>query len=69
MKEGDRLSQLEFIVVELIKNTDELKKNTDELKTTNLRLKELVGIDSRRIAWIEHPWWKKLLGIKPAEWQ
>ncbi len=62
MKEGDRLSQLELVTVELI-------KNTDELKTVNLRLKELVEINSRRIEWIEHPWWKKLFGIKPAEWQ
>ncbi|MEM8895053.1 MAG: hypothetical protein AAGC88_10780 [Bacteroidota bacterium] len=62
MKEGDRLSQLKLITVELI-------KNTDELKTTNLRLKELVEINSKRIAWIEHPWWKKLFGIKPVEWQ
>lgn len=62
MKEGDRLSQLELITVELI-------KNTDELKTTNLRLKELVEINSRRISWIEHPWWKKLFGFKPTEWQ
>ncbi|MEQ9299175.1 MAG: hypothetical protein RIF33_11445 [Cyclobacteriaceae bacterium] len=62
MKEGDGLSPLELAAIELI-------KNTNEIKTTNLRLKELVEINSRRIAWIEHPWWKKLFGFKPTEWQ
>ena len=61
MDHKDRLSQIELLIVEVM-------KSNEELKSLNLRVKEEVDISKKRLDLLEMPWWKRLFGMTPAHW-
>ena len=68
MDHKDRLSQIELLIVEVMKSNEKLSKSNEELKSLNLRIKEEVDISKKRLDLLEMPWWKRLFGMTPAHW-